>query len=364
MKKVNIFILLVMLMFPTAVFAEKCNSSSIKVDGQASFTYCVRAICKIKNGTTNVETVYNNPNIGVICNNGNNNPYYDNNSFSSTCELKDGAPCNLGEEEPCTVTIKYDCNRTSSGSKFTTTTTTKKTTRRTSHRTTIPKTSSTTTTTTVAKSNTKLKSITLSSGSIIFNSEIYEYSINVKDDVNNINVTAIPEDSTNKVTVSGNTDIKNGSVITIIVNGKDNSSSTYIITVNKEEKKLSNNAYLEELTIDNYSIPFDSKINDYPLTIDNGVKELNIEYKTEDDNAVVSITGNNDLENGSKISIKVTAEDGTENIYNINISVKKQSSFIKVLFIIIIILALLAGAYYVYIKFVKNSKSGDKYEYE
>ena len=36
---------------------------------------------------------------------------------------------------------------------------------------------------------------------------------------------------------------------------------------------------------------------------------------------------------------------------------------IKILFIIILILAILAGAYYLYKKFV-GSKTGDKYEYE
>lgn len=360
MKKFrNMLVLIIMMLFPTIVFAEKCNNSSIKVDGVASFTYCVQAKCELKNGQYTINTIYNNPNIGVICNNGNRNPYYDNNSVSSTCKLKNGEVCNPGEAEACTVTFKYDCSRTSTGAKFTTT---KKTTRR---RITSKSTTTITTTTTVQKSNTKLKSITLSTGSIEFNPDTYQYNIEVVDTVNTINVAAVPEDSTSKVQVNGNTNITNGSVISILVTGTDNSSSFYKITVKKnEEKELSNNAYLEELSIENYTIPFDSKINDYSLTIDNGVTELNINYKTQDEKATVSITGNNNLQNGSKINIKVTAEDGTENNYILNITVKKQSNFIKVLFIIILILALLAGAYYVYIKFVKNRKSGDKYEYE
>ena len=87
--------------------------------------------------------------------------------------------------------------------------------------------------------------------------------------------------------------------------------------------------------------------------------------EAEDKNAKISdVSGNNNLKDGSKVVISVTAEDGvTVNKYNINIRVKKKSNFIKILFIIILIMALLAGAYYLYKKFVL-SKSGDKYEYE
>ena len=65
----------------------------------------------------------------------------------------------------------------------------------------------------------------------------------------------------------------------------------------------------------------------------------------------------------SKIKISVTAEDGTENLYIINITLKQKSNAITIIFVIILILALIAGGYYIYKKFIQ-SKMGDKYEYE
>ena len=94
------------------------------------------------------------------------------------------------------------------------------------------------------------------------------------------------------------------------------------------------------------------------------INSLGINYETENENTKVTIEDNEDLRDGSKVKIIVTAEDGkTTNTYNIDVKVKKKSNFIKILFIIILILSILAGAYYIYKKFVQ-SKSGEKYEYE
>ena len=52
------------------------------------------------------------------------------------------------------------------------------------------------------------------------------------------------------------------------------------------------------------------------------------------------------------IADAIRAKNGTTNTYNIDVKVKKKSNFIKILFIIILILSILAGAYYIYKKFV------------
>ena len=49
--------------------------------------------------------------------------------------------------------------------------------------------------------------------------------------------------------------------------------------------------------------------------------------------------------------------------YYINIKVEEKSNSLGIIFIIILVLAIIAGAYYLYKKLVL-SKSGDKYEYE
>lgn len=319
--------------------------------------YSVTARCK---SNYNFEFVYDKP-TGYSCSNGNNSPYA--NTITDTCrEL--GSLCNSGEVKSCYVVIDYDCNRTKTGASFTTTTktTTTRTTRRTY--TTVPRTTTTTTTEKVA-SNTKLSSLSLSSGEINFNKDVYEYRIEVTNEVDSINVNAVPEDSSSKVEIKNNTNITNGSVINIIVTGVDGTTSEYKITVNKKEKTKSSNNYLSSLTIKDYELSpsFDKNINEYTVTIDSNVKELVIDYEVEDKSAFPYISGNENLKDGSVIEILVVSEDDKENTYVINVKVKKQSNFIKILFTIILILSLLAGAYYIYKKY-KQDKSGDKYEYE
>ena len=336
MKKNLLLFIIGMLIFPAITNAEQRQ-------------YSVTATCK---NNFNYELVYDNPK-AYSCSNGNRNPYTK--TVTDTCREFTNKVCNVGETRSCYIVLDYDCSRISSGAKFTTT---KKTTK-----TKTTKTTSSTTTTTSVIVNTKLKSLTLSNGSIVFNPEIYEYSVNVDSNVNSIDVTAIPEDENSKVEIKNNTNIENGSVISILVTGNDNSTTEYKINISKEVYIMSSNAKLSSLSVKGYDIPFNSKINEYPIKLDDGVNELNIDYEVEDEKAVVTITGNKNLTDGSRVIITVTAEDGTENAYVLYISLKEKSNVLSTLFIIILILALVAGGYYIYKKFIQ-SKMGDKYEYE
>ena len=207
-------------------------------------------------------------------------------------------------------------------------------------------------------------SITLSDGEIDFKEDVFEYSVNVDVNIDFIDVKVVPIDANNKVEINGNTNVVNGSIIVIKVIGSDNSSTEYKINVIKEEKTvLSSNSKLKSLKVDGYDLNFNSKVNNYTLYIDESVNELNIDYEAEDSKSTVLISGNNNLTEGSRVTVKVIAEDGTETDYSIDIKIKKKSNLLKILFIIILILSIVAGGYYIYKK-VMNSKSGDKYEYE
>lgn len=336
MKKKLLIFFSVLLTFPYIVNAEQRR-------------YEVTATCK---SNFNYDLVYNSPKT-YKCSNGNTSPYT--NTIEDSCRNFTGKVCNKGEVRQCYVILDYDCSRTTSGAKFTTT---KKTTKRR-----ITKSTNTTMTTTVVASNTKLKSLSLSAGTIDFNADIYSYSINVDSSVDSINVTAIPEDDTSKVEIKNNTNLENGSVITVIVTGVDNSISEYKIIVSKETHIMSSNAKLSSLTIKDYNLAFNPKINTYSLTVNSNTTELDINYVVEDEKSIVTISGNENLVSGSKVKIAVTAEDGTENIYTIDIDKEKESNSITIIFIIILILSILAGAYYIYKKFIQ-SKMGEKYEYE
>ncbi len=365
-KTLLLIFLLGFILFPLRSFAATQNSnvgydltkyqctsqyqdSVISTSGGAYFSHCMEAKCS--NMKYNISYYSKNK---VNCTNGNTDPYFT--RYKNGCNTYETSICNENEIKYCSIIMYYDCSKKSDGSSFVTTTTTKTTTKKT--------TTSTTTTTKVEKSNTLLKSLTLSNGLVAFNSEIYEYNVNVDSTVSSIAVTAIPMDESSTVNVSGNTNIENGSVIKIIVAGTDGSSSEYKINVYKEERVvLSNNAKLKSLTVQNYNINFSSNINDYSLTIDESIKELSIDYEAEDKSSIVLINGNSNLSNNSKITISVTAQDGTVENYTITVYVKKKSNTIKILFIIILILAIVASGYYVYKK-IFNKNEEDKYEYE
>lgn len=319
-------------------------------------TYSATATCGSNYNVNRNDFVYDNPKT-YTCSNGNTNPYTT--TIQDSCITQSQNVCYPGDIVKCSVTLDYDCSKTTSGAEYVTTT--KKTT--TKRRSTTKSTTTITTTTIPIPSNTKLSSLVLSSGNINFNKDTYEYSINVDSNVNSIDVTAIPEDKTSRVEILNNTNIENGSVIRIIVTGTDNSTSEYKINVSKEVYIMSSNAKLKSLSVEGYTLSFNSKINEYTLVIDGEDKELNIDYEAEDEKSNVIITGNSNLSDGSKIVLDVTAEDGTLNSYTINITVKRKSNILSILFIIILILAIVAGAYYMYKKFIV-SKKGEKYEYE
>ena len=63
---------------------------------------------------------------------------------------------------------------------------------------------------------------------------------------------------------------------------------------------------------------FSSSVYDYTIKIGNEDR-LNITYTTADSKSDVTVTGNENLENGSIIKVTVVAEDGTTTIYKINV---------------------------------------------
>ena len=339
----------------------KAQDSSLNTNGDAYFTHCIEATCN--NGKYNF-SYYENK--GVSCTNGNKDPYFkviDN----KACDSLKPNSCVTGTKTYCTTVVYYDCSRISSGKDYVkptekpTETKTKATNtakKETKTKTQVPP--------TVKVVNTKLSSLEVSPGSITFNKEVFEYNIEVEYDIDFIRITAIPEDSESKISVNGNDNIVDGSVISVVVTGTDNTTSEYKITVKKKEKVLSSNASLKSLEIEKYELDFSPNVSNYELQISSEDTKLEYELETEDPNAITEVVGNNNLTNGSIVKFIVSAEDRvTSKTYSIKIIVKKKSNFLKVLFIITIVLAVIAGAYYIYKKFIEGrlNKGGD-YEYE
>lgn len=78
----------------------------------------------------------------------------------------------------------------------------------------------------------------------------------------------------------------------------------------------SSNNNLKELAIDGYAIAFDKNTKSYNINVGKDVKSLSIRALAEDEKANVTISGNTSLKEGKNtITITVTAENGTKNVY-------------------------------------------------
>lgn len=103
-------------------------------------------------------------------------------------------------------------------------------------------------------------------------------------------------------------------------------SSAYLTTEKPDE---SAEKALKSLEVEGYKLTpeFSSEVTEYTLNVTEDVTSLDIKAEPEDEKAKVKITGNDELLDGvNKIEIKVTAEDGTERKYTINVIKGEMSS--------------------------------------
>lgn len=204
--------------------------------------------------------------------------------------------------------------------------------------------------------NNYLKSITLSSGTLNFDKDIFEYKINVDYNTKELLISAIAEEKTSTVEVVGNKELVVGeNIYKIKVLAENKSERIYTIIVNRleEGKTLSNNNYLANLSIKNHSIAFVKDKLTYDITLTNETS-LDLKYDTEDEKAFVKVEGNNNLKNNSVVKIIVTAEDGTTRTYILNII--KEEAFNYTILIIPLAILLLGLVVIIVIKKVKPKK--------
>ena len=103
-----------------------------------------------------------------------------------------------------------------------------------------------------------------------------------------------------------------------------------------EEEQKSNNALLASVVIENEGIVlipgFAKDALEYTVNIPNEINELNITATPEDEKATVEIKGNTDLKVGeNEITLDVTAEDGTKQIYTIKVIKSREKLALKTL---------------------------------
>ena len=164
------------------------------------------------------------------------------------------------------------------------------------------------------KSNNKnLKSLAVDGYEITpeFSSDVTEYDLTVDENVDALTVNAVAEDENAKIEITGNDNLLIGeNTIEIKVTAEDETVRTYKINVTKGETV---GIQLSELNVEGYTLDpeFNSDIYEYTLNInDTSITSINIDAKSNTENAVIEIAGNNELKLGENlVTILVKSED-------------------------------------------------------
>lgn len=176
-----------------------------------------------------------------------------------------------------------------------------------------------------------LKTLSLSDGTINFNPNTNNYNITVEKSVSKIKITSTLTDTKSKyVNGFGNREVelKEGlNSVLLKVMAENGKIRVYTLNITRGEVKTEvdnkGNNKIKELLINDYEIDFTPDVLEYNLTIKNE-SELDIKVALENEKATYEILDNENLEDGSVITIKVKAEDESVLEYKINIS-KEQT---------------------------------------
>ena len=165
-----------------------------------------------------------------------------------------------------------------------------------------------------------LKNITIKGHYIPFESNTYNYKLTIPNNEDTIDITATANNNNATVKIDKPNKLEIGdNLITITVTSESGTICKYTITINR--KDLSHDKSIQKIIIKNYKLEIKKDIYDYNLTI-NKENKLKITVILNDKLSTYKIKGNNNLKDGSIITITVTAEDKTSKDYTIKISKK------------------------------------------
>lgn len=158
-----------------------------------------------------------------------------------------------------------------------------------------------------------------------FSSEINEYTVQVKDTISSIKITANSSAGSTRTGTGTQTLQMGANEFEVVVTAEDGTTkNTYKITVIRGDAEIPS-AYLKSLDIDNIGIslsPKFEKTNDkYTVNIGKNISELNFVYEREDSLAEVTIEGNENFKVGeNKVTITVVSSDGEQTqVYEITV---------------------------------------------
>lgn len=180
-------------------------------------------------------------------------------------------------------------------------------------------------------SDTTLKNIVISSGKLnpSYVASTRSYNVDVTKDIDKITISAVKNNETQKVTgVVKDYALKFGeNKFTITVVAENGSSKDYVITVNRQDTRSTNNN-LKSLEIEEGKLnkEFKSDVLEYQMKVLYDVTKLNIKYETEEEHAKVEVLGDvSKLKEGeNNITLKVTSEKGDVKEYKIIVTRLKE----------------------------------------
>ena len=150
----------------------------------------------------------------------------------------------------------------------------------------------------------------------------YTYSVDADEDSVTIAATATDDHAT--VSGTGTYNPRTDGPVEITVTSENGSTKTYTVTFDVAE---SSNADLSNLGVTGYTISpsFDKDTLTYNVTVPSDVDKATITAELADDRASLTGTGEQNLTYGeNSFPVKVTAEDGTEKTYTVNITRTKK----------------------------------------
>lgn len=180
------------------------------------------------------------------------------------------------------------------------------------------------------KSNNNLKTLVVKGFSISpsFKAETLEYSLQVTDDTEKLDITAEAENEKATVKIEGNETLAEGeNIIKIIVTAENGTTKTYTIKAMKQQEKVFG---LQSLTIKgtNISNQFHTDLYEYEIKVKD-VDTLDIQAIATDEDAIIEILGNENLQEGENIITIIVHSSNEENTVTYQITATKTITVIE-----------------------------------
>lgn len=168
-----------------------------------------------------------------------------------------------------------------------------------------------------------------------FKRDTTSYSVEVPNEVTEVEVYAEPVSSKAQVTRTGKITLNEGvNKVEVKVTAEDGTEMVYTLeitriasTTNEEEPETNKELGLSSLNIKNFSLSpkFDPETYEYTLGIRNDIDSLEIEAKANNSNATVEIVGNENLKDGENIITILVSNAETEEYATYQIIVNKNA---------------------------------------